>query len=386
MCRACSSTVEITRSGATFRAIRHRPSRPSEPSAGSTSCPATSASNATAAAAGLVAARSRPVPVSAASTAFASLTSAETSACLGVRVGPVDPRLARLGVVVPGAHRRDHLAAAGHLPAHPADRRDQLGDGVLGGHRVVEDRGVHRPAPSTRQYPGRLDHLPDRVVDPVRALRLGDPLTPVHQAWTGRTPSSSSDSPHATFHRRSHRTASARLPVRQLVQRLQRQHRGHPGRRQRRAPDRGEQVRVTARRGTPRRGARPGTRTCCPPRPDARPPAPASHNSRSGPSTPCTQRSSQGHRKRSPAARHPPHRDFQRPPRRALKSDVVWVRRDRRWLWCPRLCPAGRVGDRRGAGSWMPGRGSDGVDSEGGGRWPRPGLFRWPGPRFGRCG
>ncbi len=44
VCRASVSTVEITRSGATFRAIRHRPSVPSEPSAGSTSCPATSAS------------------------------------------------------------------------------------------------------------------------------------------------------------------------------------------------------------------------------------------------------------------------------------------------------------------------------------------------------
>ena len=34
VCRASRPTVEITRSGATFRAIRHRPSVPSESSAG----------------------------------------------------------------------------------------------------------------------------------------------------------------------------------------------------------------------------------------------------------------------------------------------------------------------------------------------------------------
>jgi hypothetical protein len=44
VCRAWGSTVLITRSGATFRAMRHRPLVPSLPSAGSTSCPATSAS------------------------------------------------------------------------------------------------------------------------------------------------------------------------------------------------------------------------------------------------------------------------------------------------------------------------------------------------------
>ncbi|OQZ90704.1 hypothetical protein BST10_22170 [Mycolicibacter algericus DSM 45454] len=34
MCRASGSTVDITRSGATLRAMRQRPSVPSEPSAG----------------------------------------------------------------------------------------------------------------------------------------------------------------------------------------------------------------------------------------------------------------------------------------------------------------------------------------------------------------
>ena len=79
-CRASGSTVEIIRSGATWRAMRHRPSVPSEPSAGSTSWPATSASNATASAARA----SSPWPSGwrasiPASTASASPTSAETS-------------------------------------------------------------------------------------------------------------------------------------------------------------------------------------------------------------------------------------------------------------------------------------------------------------------
>ena len=77
VCRACGSTVLITRSGATLRAIRHRPSVPSLPSAGSTSCPATSASSPSASAA----ASSRcgaSGPVSSASTASASFTRALT--------------------------------------------------------------------------------------------------------------------------------------------------------------------------------------------------------------------------------------------------------------------------------------------------------------------
>jgi len=79
VCRASRSTVLITRSGATFRAIRHRPPVPSESSAGSTSCPATSASRPSASAA----AASRPGasgPASSASTASASLTRSLTSA------------------------------------------------------------------------------------------------------------------------------------------------------------------------------------------------------------------------------------------------------------------------------------------------------------------
>jgi len=78
VCRASRSTVLITRSGATLRAIRHRPSVPSESSAGSTSCPATRASRPKASAA--AGSRSgEPGPASASSTASASFTRSLTS-------------------------------------------------------------------------------------------------------------------------------------------------------------------------------------------------------------------------------------------------------------------------------------------------------------------
>ena len=76
-CRASGSTTEITRSAATWRAIRHDPSGASTPSAGhSTSWPATNASNATACAA-LASSGSAWITASSPS---ASLTSASTSA------------------------------------------------------------------------------------------------------------------------------------------------------------------------------------------------------------------------------------------------------------------------------------------------------------------
>ena len=71
-------TVDTTRSSATLRAMRHRPSVPSDPSAGSTSCPATSASKARA----CWDCSSTFASFSAASSAVASPTSAETSVSL----------------------------------------------------------------------------------------------------------------------------------------------------------------------------------------------------------------------------------------------------------------------------------------------------------------
>jgi hypothetical protein len=37
----------------------------------------------------------------------------------------------------------DDLRGTGHFAANPTDRGDQLGDGVLSGHRVIEHRRVH---------------------------------------------------------------------------------------------------------------------------------------------------------------------------------------------------------------------------------------------------
>ena len=79
--RASGSTVEITRSGATRRAMRHRPSVPSEPCAGSTSWSATRASSPSASAAAFSHSGASP-PVSSASTASASLTRSDTRFCL----------------------------------------------------------------------------------------------------------------------------------------------------------------------------------------------------------------------------------------------------------------------------------------------------------------
>jgi hypothetical protein len=80
VCRACRSTVLIILSGATLRAIRHRPSVPSLPPAGSTSCPATSAKSPSVSAA--AASRSGASgPARTSSTASASLTRSLTRPC-----------------------------------------------------------------------------------------------------------------------------------------------------------------------------------------------------------------------------------------------------------------------------------------------------------------
>ncbi len=52
-----------------------------------------------------------------------------------------------------GALGADDLRGAGHVPADPADHRDQLSHGVLGGDRVVQDRGIQRPPGLALQRP-----------------------------------------------------------------------------------------------------------------------------------------------------------------------------------------------------------------------------------------
>jgi len=103
---------------------------------------------------------------------------------------PRHQRLPGLGVV-PGAVGlawpvivvRPHLdlTCPWHQPAHPADRRDQLADRVLGGDRVLQEGGVQHPPAPPLEHPGRLDHLADGVKDPPRPLRGPQARPPVHQ-------------------------------------------------------------------------------------------------------------------------------------------------------------------------------------------------------------
>ena len=150
--------------GATRRAIRQLPSSPC-----STSWPATSAS--------------RP-----SASCVCSLTSSggqqaervldqPVDQCrLGNRVVPSDGRFAR-GVVVMGADR--NLLCSGHLSANPTDGRDELGDRVLGGNRVVEQGGVKCAASLPPQHPGRRDHLAHRLEDALGPRRAAQPGPPV---------------------------------------------------------------------------------------------------------------------------------------------------------------------------------------------------------------
>jgi hypothetical protein len=120
-CRASGSCTEITRSPATLRAIRYRLSVPSPPSAGSA-------------------------------------------------IVPVDLRLAGRGVDMPGARRRDQLRRTRH---DPADRSDQLGDGVPGSRR--HRPGPWSPAPARRYRSARTaaDTSATRPVMAVIALHPG---------------------------------------------------------------------------------------------------------------------------------------------------------------------------------------------------------------------
>jgi hypothetical protein len=54
----------------------------------------------------------------------------------------------------------DHPGGTRHVAADPADRRDQLSDGVLGGDRIIQDRRVNArrvlpfnaPVPATMAF------------------------------------------------------------------------------------------------------------------------------------------------------------------------------------------------------------------------------------------
>lgn len=76
-----------------------------------------------------------------------------------------------------GRHR--DCAGLGNELADPADGRDQLGHGVLGGHGVIEQGGVQGPAPAPGQHAGGLDDLGHRLADalgPGAAVQAGAPV------------------------------------------------------------------------------------------------------------------------------------------------------------------------------------------------------------------
>ena len=110
---------------------------------------------------------------------------------------------------MPGTDPGDHLRRARDLPAHPPHRGNQLGHGVLGGHRIIKDRGVHPPDAADPPAP-RSPQLTCRIASFTRCGRVDRAIR--RRQYTnldGSNPSSSNDHPHATFHRRSQRTASA---------------------------------------------------------------------------------------------------------------------------------------------------------------------------------
>lgn len=121
----------------------------------------------------------------------------------------------------------------------------------------------------------------------VRAIRARDP-PPLHQR-RGVKPLIQQRQPAGDLPPQITADRLGALPVRQVLQRLQGQHRRHPGRRNRGTTDRGEQIRVLLVREQLGCDARPETRTSS--RRDQCPTTcSASHSSRSGLSTPCTKK------------------------------------------------------------------------------------------------
>ena len=75
---------------------------------------------------------------------------------------------------LPGSRSRGRPAEGGRFgdeSADPADGRDELGHGVLGGHRIVQDGGVEGPSGRALEHPGLGDHRSDGVEDPLGGRR-----------------------------------------------------------------------------------------------------------------------------------------------------------------------------------------------------------------------
>ena len=148
-------------------------------------------------------------------------------------------RFARLVVVM--SDNRDR-GGCRDRPANPADHRHQLRHGVLGGHRIIEQRRVQRPAGPAGEHPGLGDDVTDGVEDPLRTITHAQLVAPQRQhRWMkpliieGET---SRDLPAQIGAQRLRR-----LAVREPFQRLQHHHRGdHISGHRRTTPTRREQV------------------------------------------------------------------------------------------------------------------------------------------------
>ena len=257
---------------------------------------------------------------------------ARARACLVV---PGDRRLAR----IVRSHARVQCSAI--TAAAPGTSRPPGGSPRSAGSPCPGWRPRRRapwsptPGGSCPQHPGLGDHRLDRVEDPVRPLRGGQPAPPVVNV-VGWNPGAVTASPHAAFHRRSNVDRLHRLGVRQPVQRLQHDHRGHHSAGTTAGPARtGTDQRTSLREQLPavlgqerehaaRRQQMPATDS-------------TSSNLRCGSARPCTRRSSQ-----------PPHRSPRPGPTPGLFS-AQWPRSAQ---------PAGSDRPRRPVATqieWLPG-------------------------------
>jgi hypothetical protein len=98
------------------------------------------------------------------------------------------------------------LACPWQQPPDPTDRRDQLGDGVLGGDRILQDGGVQHPP--TRPLSTPVCSTTWRTASKIRRGRFEARRHARQYTGTvGWNPSSSSRSPQATFQAISRRNA-----------------------------------------------------------------------------------------------------------------------------------------------------------------------------------
>jgi hypothetical protein len=114
-------------------------------SPGSTSCPATSPSNPTAS--GLLGGQGNACHCGQHRSRIADQRTDQPGARLGVVSGA--RRLARVVVIV--VRGQGQPSRSRDQPAHLTDRSDQLGHGVLGGDRVIQQRGINAHAGLARR-------------------------------------------------------------------------------------------------------------------------------------------------------------------------------------------------------------------------------------------